>query len=76
MGKVNLIIDGKAIVADESKTVLEAALDNGIYIPHLCHHDDLHPNGGCRLCVVKQDGVDGVITSCSTKVKAFSGLDV
>ncbi|WP_405376800.1 FAD-dependent oxidoreductase [Pseudobutyrivibrio sp.] len=69
MGKVNLIIDGKAIVADESKTVLEAALDNGIYIPHLCHHDDLHPNGGCRLCVVKQDGVDGVITSCSTKVK-------
>ena len=68
MGKVNLIIDGKAIVADESKTVLEAALDNGIYIPHLCHHDDLHPNGGCRLCVVKQDGVEGVITSCSTKV--------
>jgi len=69
MANVNLIIDGKNIVADESKTVLEAALENGIYIPHLCHHEDLHPNGGCRLCVVKQDGVDGVITSCSTKVK-------
>ncbi len=69
MATVNLIIDGKSIVADESRTVLEAALDNGIYIPHLCHHGDLHPNGGCRLCVVKQDGVDGVITSCSTKVK-------
>lgn len=69
MATVNLTIDGKAIVADETKTVLEAALDNGIYIPHLCHHDDLHPNGGCRLCVVKQEGVDGVITSCSTKVK-------
>ena len=69
MANVNLVIDGKNIVADESKTVLEAALDNGIYIPHLCHHENLHPNGGCRLCVVKQDGVDGVITSCSTKVK-------
>ncbi len=69
MANVNLIIDGKNIVADENKTVLEAALDNGIYIPHLCHHEDLHPNGGCRLCVVKQEGVDGVITSCSTKVK-------
>ncbi len=69
MANVNITIDGKAIVADETKTVLEAALDNGIYIPHLCHHDDLHPNGGCRLCVVKQEGVDGVITSCSTKVK-------
>ena len=69
MATVNLTIDGRAIVADESKTVLEAALDNGIYIPHLCHHNDLHPNGGCRLCVVKQEGEDGVITSCSTKVK-------
>ena len=69
MGTVQLTIDGYKIEADESKTVLEAALDNGIYIPHLCHHENLHPNGGCRLCVVKQDGVDGVITSCSTKVK-------
>lgn len=69
MAQVKLIIDGRQIVADESKTVLEAALDNGIYIPHLCHHENLHPNGGCRLCVVKQEGVDGVITSCSTKVQ-------
>ena len=69
MAEVKLTIDGRQIVADESKTVLEAALDNGIYIPHLCYHENLHPNGGCRLCVVKQEGVDGVITSCSTKVK-------
>ena len=69
MAEVKLIIDGHSITADENKTVLEAALDNGIYIPHLCYHENLHPNGGCRLCVVKQEGVDGVITSCSTKVK-------
>ena len=43
------------------KQCLEAALDNGIYIPHLCHHENLHENGGCRLCVVKQDG-EGVVT--------------
>ena len=69
MAEVKLTIDGRQIVADESMTVLEAALANGIYIPHLCYHEDLHPNGGCRLCVVKQEGVDGVITSCSTKVQ-------
>ena len=69
MAEVKLIIDGHNITADENKTILEAALDNGIYIPHLCYHENLHPNGGCRLCVVKQEGVDGVITSCSTKVK-------
>lgn len=69
MGQVSLTIDNQNITVDENKTVLEAALDNGIYIPHLCHHEDLHPNGGCRLCVVKQEGVDGVVTSCSTKVQ-------
>ena len=69
MAEVKLTIDGRLITAREDQTVLEAALDNGIYIPHLCYHEDLHPNGGCRLCVVKQEGVDGVITSCSTKVK-------
>ncbi len=69
MAKVSLVIDNQNIVADENQTILEAALDNGIYIPHLCHHEDLHPNGGCRLCVVKQEGVEGVVTSCSTRVK-------
>ncbi|MCQ2529721.1 MAG: FAD-dependent oxidoreductase [Lachnospiraceae bacterium] len=69
MANVNLIIDGRKISADENQTVLEAALKNGIYIPHLCYHENLKPNGGCRLCVVKQEGVDGVITSCSVKVK-------
>lgn len=69
MAQVHLVIDDHEIVADENKTVLEAALDNGIYIPHLCHHENLHENGGCRLCVVKQDGVEGVVTSCSQKVE-------
>ena len=69
MATVNLTIDNKNIVADESMTILEAALANGIYIPHLCYHEDLHVNGGCRLCVVKQEGVDGVVTSCNTKVQ-------
>ncbi len=44
-------------------------MENGIYIPHLCYHENLKPNGGCRLCVVKQEGVNGIITSCSVKVK-------
>ena len=41
MAQVHLVIDDHEIVADENKTVLEAALDNGIYIPHLCHHENL-----------------------------------
>ena len=69
MAQVKLTIDGRQVISDDSRTVLEAALENGIYIPHLCYHENLNPNGGCRLCVVEQEGVDGVVTACSVKVK-------
>jgi ferredoxin len=41
-------------------------LQAGIYIPHLCHHSDLHPIGACRLCVVEIEGMEGLHTSCTT----------
>lgn len=69
MAEIKLTIDGRQVTADENKSILEAALENGIYIPHLCYHEDLSPNGGCRLCVVEVEGVEGVVTSCSEKVK-------
>ncbi len=69
MANVNLTIDGKQISAPEGQTILNAALDNGIYIPHLCSHENLHPTGSCRMCVVEQQGVEGVVTSCTTKVQ-------
>jgi len=56
MEKVTFTIDGQEITADRGTTVLDAALENGIYIPHLCHHPDLEPAGVCRLCMVEIDG--------------------
>jgi formate dehydrogenase major subunit len=53
MNKVALTIDGSDIIADRGKTILEVALQNGIYIPHLCYHPDLKPAGACRLCIVE-----------------------
>ena len=62
-----LTIDGQKIEAKKNATVLEAALENGIYIPHLCHHRDLVPVGICRVCLVN---IDGKMTiSCKTKVR-------
>lgn len=69
MSKVELWIDDKKIAAEQGMSILDAALKNGIYIPHLCHHKDLHPDGACRLCVVEQEGVDEVVTSCEKKVE-------
>lgn len=68
MGKVALSIDGLDIVADKGTTILEAALHNGVYIPHLCHHPALKPSGICRLCVVEV-GDGELVTSCRMLVE-------
>jgi formate dehydrogenase beta subunit len=65
---VRLNIDGRDIETEKGKSILEASLDAGIYIPHLCHHADLSPIGVCRLCVVEVDGIEGLPTSCTTPV--------
>ncbi len=67
MGKVTLWIDNVQVEAEEGTSVLHAALDAGIYIPHICSHPDLEPQGGCKLCVVEVDGGEPV-TSCTTTV--------
>jgi NADPH-dependent glutamate synthase beta subunit-like oxidoreductase/ferredoxin len=65
---ISLSIDGKQIEIKEGKTVLEAALESGIYIPHLCHHPDLQPVGTCGICVVEIDGMEEPPPSCTTPV--------
>ena len=66
MDTIVLTIDGREVETKNGKTVLEAALEGGIYIPHLCHHPNLTPVGVCRLCVVEIEGIEGLPTSCTT----------
>ncbi|HAL74497.1 MAG TPA: ferredoxin [Clostridiales bacterium] len=66
MDKVFLTIDGHRVEAEKGQPVMQAALAAGIYIPHLCAHDDLVPAGSCRLCVVEIEGLPAPVTSCST----------
>ena len=67
MEKVTLTINGLEVVADKQATILQTALREGIYIPHLCYHPDLKPSGVCRLCMVDVDGK--VVISCQTVVE-------
>ena len=50
---VRLTIDGREFQAEEGKTVLEVANENGIYIPTLCYHEEVSPRGSCRICTVE-----------------------
>ncbi len=63
---IKLTIDGKEVETQKGKSILEAALDAEIYIPHLCHHPDLPTIGACRLCIVEVEGIEGYPPSCVT----------
>jgi len=63
---VRLTINGRQVTAKKGATVLEAALEAGIYIPKLCYDPDLKPYGGCRLCVVEIENMRGLVSSCTT----------
>ena len=45
-------IDGQSIEVPAGTTVLEAARQLDIYIPTLCYHEALSPQGACRVCIV------------------------
>jgi predicted molibdopterin-dependent oxidoreductase YjgC len=68
METISITIDNQDIKAQKGATILETALANNIYIPHLCYHPDLKPAGSCRVCLVEMD--DGkLVTSCRIPVK-------
>nr|HPN31164.1 2Fe-2S iron-sulfur cluster-binding protein [bacterium] len=66
---INLIINKKKISVKEGTTILEAAKENNIIIPHLCYCEGMHATGACRLCVVEIDGFRTLQPSCVTEAK-------
>ncbi len=69
--KVSVTIDGAIIRAPKGLSILDAALDHGICIPHLCRVPAISDLGACRLCIVEhiQNGRSKVTTSCTLVVK-------
>jgi [NiFe] hydrogenase diaphorase moiety small subunit len=53
---IRFTIDGVEVEAREGQSVIEACDAAGIYIPRLCHHPDLEPDGNCRVCTCKING--------------------
>ncbi len=68
---VKLTINDKLIEVKEGTTLLDAAKSAGVNILTLCHHPDLEPYGGCRLCSVEvsRNGRAWVTTACNYAVE-------
>jgi NADH-quinone oxidoreductase chain G len=71
---IKLKINGKKVSAESGDTILDAALNNNIYIPNLCYDKRLRPYGGCRLCIVEVEGQKRLFAACSSP--AEEGMEV
>ena len=74
MKKVSISIDGKSITTTEWKNILQVALENDIYIPHFCYHEDQDIKWNCRICLVEDEKTKKIVPSCT--IKAENGLCV
>ncbi len=74
--RVTFTIDGRRLAAAPGTTILEAAKDANILIPNLCHNEELHPYGACRMCMVEitQKKRTKLVVSCIAEVA--EGLEV
>lgn len=62
----NINIDGQTIEFNQGQTIIEAARDNGIEIPHFCWHPKLSVSGNCRICLVEVERMPKLVIACST----------
>jgi bidirectional [NiFe] hydrogenase diaphorase subunit len=74
MSVKTLKIDGKDIAIESGTTVLQAAKENGVVIPTLCHLDGVSDVGACRLCLVEVVGSNKLLPACVTEVA--EGMDI
>ena len=71
---VELTIDGKKVQVAEGTTILEAAKQASVNIPHLCYVEGVSPDGACGICVVSVKGERSFTRSCARQ--AANGMDV
>jgi [NiFe] hydrogenase diaphorase moiety small subunit len=66
-------LDGREIPFAPGETILQAAMHDAVYIPHLCYNEEFKPHGSCRACVVKVNG--RIAASCTTPARAGDEVD-
>jgi NADH-quinone oxidoreductase subunit G len=65
---INIEIDGKHIEAANGSTVIEAAHNAGISIPHFCYHKKLSIAANCRMCLVQVEKAPKPLPACATPI--------
>jgi len=67
---VELEIDGKKVEVAEGSTLMDAATQLGLYVPHFCYHKKLSIAANCRMCLVEVEKAPKPLPACATPVAA------
>ncbi len=65
---LNIEIDGRKIEVAPGSTVMDAAHQLGIYVPHFCWHKKLSIAANCRMCLVQVEKAPKPLPACATPV--------
>ncbi len=63
-----ITIDGRQLEVPNNQTIIEAARENGIEVPHFCWHPKLSVSGNCRMCLVEVEKLPKLVIACATQV--------
>ena len=65
---VKVTIDGMQIEVPKGTTIIEAAKQAGILVPHYCYHPSLPSPAVCRMCLVEVEKAPKLAPACVTTV--------
>ncbi|MEO7761254.1 MAG: NADH-quinone oxidoreductase subunit NuoG, partial [Casimicrobiaceae bacterium] len=68
MANLNIEIDGRTLQVPPGSTVMDAANQLGIYVPHFCYHKKLTIAANCRMCLVQVEKAPKPLPACATPV--------
>src|SRR5215203_3094337 len=68
MAQLNIEIDGTPVQVAQGSTVMDAANQIGVYIPHFCYHKKLSIAANCRMCLVQVEKAPKPLPACATPV--------
>jgi NADH-quinone oxidoreductase subunit G len=65
---VTVTIDGMPVSVPKGTTIIEAAKQAGILVPHYCYHPSLPSPAVCRMCLVEVEKAPKLMPACVTAV--------
>ena len=65
---VTVTIDGVQVSVPKGTTIIEAAKQAGILVPHYCYHPSLPSPAVCRMCLVEVEKAPKLMPACVTAV--------